>query len=953
MPKLSGVTRVEGSIVAGATVKIFASSNDALVATVVSDNLGAYSATVPTTGPYWVNVYKEGSTYLGGVTRRDVIAEADATTVPGAPTIGTAVAGNGYIDVYFDIPASNGGTPILDYMAKLSTGEESTGTSSPVRVAIPNGTSATARVRARNSVGYSAYSAASNSVTPVAPVTPAATVRSLWTGPSKADGAYISPRLNTSGSANSVRLVVSTSEGLTNPVKTPAVVPDIYRIAKTTISGLQANTEYWYAVEVDGVVDPTVKGRFKTLPVAGPASFSIALGCCANQTEHSDKPWIAIRDAKPLRFIMLGDWYYSNTSFTNEADKIGQYDTFLTHRPVRQEVHALIPTDYIYDDHDFGPDDATGLDDNNVAVPFRQASVDAFRRRFPAPLFSSVQTDAVDHGDVIGRVRFIVMDCRSNRSGVYRTDDATKSMLGAEQKARWKAQIDAAAAAGQVVCCISTIPWIGSGWGAYGTEVVELANYIKSKNMGGKVFFIAGDMHAMAYHSGRDYATGGGALTPVFQVGAMHSPFTSIKGGPYTQGPYGKAGTQTADGLTPNNYGIMEVVDDGTNLTIRWKGYDADAGVMRIRYSFAAIGTLIREQLSPQLKPGTPTAVAGNASATITVAPPQDAFPAITGITIESDGGGVDASANTLTSPRNFTGLAQNVPVRFRQKETNALGDSQFSDWSVAVTPNANGGVIPPSTLQATGGTYTTPGDGYGYWEFLADGDFVVTQAGQAEVLTVPGGGAGSNGGTSAGGGGGGGFPLVGSYNIPVGTHRATIGPGGVGVTGQLRGTSGGPTSLGSIQTVQGGGAGASSAGIAGLNGSSGGGGAGGSAQVAPGTGTAGQGFNGGNGYASGTSGERAGGGGGGAANAGKDAILGAGGNGGDGIEVWGKRYGGGGGGGGAAGGQGKDGGSNGGNAVNIASATANTGGGGGGLRGSTFKSGDGASGVVRIRKKL
>jgi chitodextrinase len=91
-----------------------------------------------------------------------------AATVPGAPTIGTAVAGDGYVDVAFTAPASNGGATITSYTATLSTGESNTGTTSPIRVTAANGTARTAHVTATNSVGTGAASAESNSVTPAA-----------------------------------------------------------------------------------------------------------------------------------------------------------------------------------------------------------------------------------------------------------------------------------------------------------------------------------------------------------------------------------------------------------------------------------------------------------------------------------------------------------------------------------------------------------------------------------------------------------------------------------------------------------------------------------------------------------------------------------------------------------------------------------------------------------------
>jgi len=90
-----------------------------------------------------------------------------AATVPAAPTIGAAVAGDGYVDVAFT-RNSNGGSAVLDSTATLSTGETATGTTSPIRVTAANGTARTATVRDRNAVGSSNASAASNSVTPQA-----------------------------------------------------------------------------------------------------------------------------------------------------------------------------------------------------------------------------------------------------------------------------------------------------------------------------------------------------------------------------------------------------------------------------------------------------------------------------------------------------------------------------------------------------------------------------------------------------------------------------------------------------------------------------------------------------------------------------------------------------------------------------------------------------------------
>jgi uncharacterized protein (TIGR02145 family) len=102
------------------------------------------------------------------------------STVPGAPTIGTATAGNAQATVTFTAPASNGGSAITGYTVTSSPGSKTgTGTSSPITVTgLTNGNVYTFTVVATNINGNSAASSASNSVTPL----PAGTVINPITG---------------------------------------------------------------------------------------------------------------------------------------------------------------------------------------------------------------------------------------------------------------------------------------------------------------------------------------------------------------------------------------------------------------------------------------------------------------------------------------------------------------------------------------------------------------------------------------------------------------------------------------------------------------------------------------------------------------------------------------------------------------------------------------------------
>lgn len=786
-------------------------------------------------------------------------------------------------------------------------------------------------------------------------------VMNLWTGVPTADGAMISARMNGDKTADLTRVAVSTSSDMSNPVYTPTVAPDAtYRIAKHTITGKQANTEYFYAIEVDGTIDLTTTGRFRTLPPVG-TNFTIALGACANGAANTSAfAAIAAMDPPPLMFIVLGDFHYANSGSALEADKHTPIDNTLS-TPIRGLVHRKIPTPYMWDDHDFGPDNSTGRDADNVERAYRQPAIDMFRRRMPMPLLSEVQTDTVDYAFVVGRVRFVVSDLRGDKTQEGTADTAAKTMMGAAQKARWKAQIAAAATAGQFVCWITSVPWAAgtstsaNNWGGYNVERVELADYIKAQGMSGKVCAIAGDGHSLAISYGQDYATGGGAMVPSFQVGPLNSG-GSHKGGPFEQGPFGDLNGY------PNHFGLMEVFDNGTDLSVRWKGIESNTGDTIMSHVFTALGAPVAVPAIPPTRVLAVTAVGGPAEADLTITPPySNGGEAITKYTVVIDPpGGVDGGANTTNLTRKVTGLTPGVPTKFKVVAENSAGTSAASPFSATVTPDLPAGTEPQaSAFDATGGTITTPGDGYRYWTFTATGTDTlnVTTAGEVEYLVVAGGGGGAGGSSTACGGGGAGGLLKSVLALSIGAIGITVGAGGGGTTSGS--VSGGNSSIGALVVATGGGGGAGSA-VA-KTGGSGGGGAGASSSAGTGAaGIDGQGFAGGVGAYSATGALRAGAGGGGSTSIGGVAASGDAGDGGTGTTVWGKEYAGGGGGsalgnGGATpvtGGVGQAGGGSGSNSVILAtSAAANTGSGGGGSTAGT--SGSGGSGIVIIRKKL
>ena len=400
----------------------------------------------------------------------------------------------------------------------------------------------------------------------------------VWSGGVTSTSANVVARFTAPGAR--ARLQISVNQSL-KPALFSAIGTAAAAAGNTltfTVQGLQPDTDYFYGVEVGGVLrtEPASRGRLRTFPL-GTGSFKIAFASCSDYRLPNQSAFDAIAEERPLMFFHMGDLHYNDTDSTNPEDYRENYDAVLNH-PVQSALYRNVALAYMWDDHDF-----SGNDSDTSAIG-RDAARTVYRERTPHyPIAAAGGTMAQSF--TIGRVRVIMTDNRSAAVSPSLRESATKTRLGATQKAWFKQELINARDAGfPLTLWICSQPWIAPAqlgadtWGGYTTERTEIANFIRDNRITNLVL-LSGDMHGHAFDDGThsDYATGGGApLTVLHAASLTHTG--APKGGPYVGGPI----------LGGQQYGLLEVFDTGgPSVACRYSGKRVGEGE-KLSYIFSA-----------------------------------------------------------------------------------------------------------------------------------------------------------------------------------------------------------------------------------------------------------------------------------------------------------------------------------------------------------------------------
>lgn len=262
--------------------------------------------------------------------------------------------------------------------------------------------------------------------------------------------------------------------------------------AVVAVAGLVAARSYEYRLAVDCTVDPLSRGTFRTLPApSGVSRVRFAYGADLSGPPFSGLANVAAKD--PDFMIFGGDNVYADAApaATTTAQYFAKYRTNWGEAFFRQLTSGR-PNLMMWDDHEISNDWSSG---QAGLYPSARTAFNAYQGSHnPPPRVAGNTYFALRAGPT----DIYVLDTRTFRSPNSATDNSSKTMLGATQKADLKAWLSASTAPFKFIA--SSVPFSDFGttgndsWRGFTTERSELFRYIRDNHIGG-VILVSGDQH--------------------------------------------------------------------------------------------------------------------------------------------------------------------------------------------------------------------------------------------------------------------------------------------------------------------------------------------------------------------------------------------------------------------------------------------------------------------------
>ncbi len=339
--------------------------------------------------------------------------------------------------------------------------------------------------------------------------------------------------------------------------------------------------EYNYRVRINGVaVTLPYPTTFKTQPLwrwrSDPPAFSVATGSCAYiNEERFDRPgkpygsnyqiFTSIHQQKPDLMLWLGDnVYYREPDWNTRTGMVHRY----THDRATPELQPLLASTAhyaIWDDHDFGPNDADGT------FVHKEMAWEVFRDFWGNPAFGvNGQKGCTAMFDYVD-IDFFLLDNRYFRTPNYCEICPDRSLLGKEQLDWFLAALAGSRAPFKVVAIggqvITTSPNHETAFHFFPAERDTILNFFERENIKG-VIFLTGDRHFTELSALKNKAGH-------WVYDLTTSPLTS---GPYSDALAKETNAHRVEGTatTQHNFSVLRFSGPRTSRILEIKNYDSN-----------------------------------------------------------------------------------------------------------------------------------------------------------------------------------------------------------------------------------------------------------------------------------------------------------------------------------------------------------------------------------------
>jgi phosphodiesterase/alkaline phosphatase D-like protein len=391
-------------------------------------------------------------------------------------------------------------------------------------------------------------------------------VKYFWSGALTSSSVKVNAKI--SNQSNQVRLVVDEDSTFFSPLFSA-----YYNVDSTTnlmlaaqIENLDSQTKYFYAIELDGILDTSSQdiGTFTTF-ADGPFSFSFSIGSCALESDH--KVFEAMKSLNPNFYLNMGDLHYGNPNSESDVNIHRlPYENLVLSKPKLESFLKKTPIVYVWDDHDFCGDNSNG---NYGGKLNARRAYSEYVPHYPLA-FGSGSQHPIAQSFTVGRLHFIITDLRSERS---------KTQIMSEEQLSWfKNECIYARDNNLIIAWMSTYSWAGTNidnWSGYASARTHINDFLFCNHIR-NLFILSGDAHMLGIDDGYNCNFSnnncGFYFYPNFQAGALNA-VGSYKGGVYNQGGYFLNPNQTY-----GQFGMVDVLDQGgDSIFISFKGYRVDS----------------------------------------------------------------------------------------------------------------------------------------------------------------------------------------------------------------------------------------------------------------------------------------------------------------------------------------------------------------------------------------